>query len=118
MKDERKADHWQVSLKLKYQPSPEVNVPYHFALEMTGFFQVHKKCEPEMKDRLIKINAPSLLYGAAREFIRSLMSNGPYPALLLPAVSFMPEKMVAKASKATETKAAAVDAKAASAQPI
>src|SRR6266542_2644055 len=43
--------------------------PYDFTIRMGGLFDVSKDCPPEMIEQLATINAPSILYGAARELL-------------------------------------------------
>lgn len=86
--DESDARHWQVTLKIAYRPGPDVNAPYHFAVEIAGLFQVTLQVPDENVKWLVETNATSVLYSSAREILRSVMSNGPYPPLLLPTLSF------------------------------
>lgn len=86
--DENDARHWQVTLKVTYRPGPDVNAPYHFTVEIVGLFQVTTEVSADKVQWLVETNATSILYGTAREILRSAMSNGPYPPLLLPAGSF------------------------------
>ncbi len=83
---------WQVILALKYIPKPNENVPYGFNLKIDGFFQVDPKWPQSKVETLVNINAPAVLYGAAREILAQVTSRGPWGPLLLPAVNFIPEK--------------------------
>lgn len=84
--------NWQVSLRIQYQPMPEVNFPYSFTLELVGFFETVEGLDSERAERIIKTNATSMLYGASREIIRAATSRGPYVAVILPSVSFYEAK--------------------------
>lgn len=101
--DEKDARHWQVTLKITYRPGPDVNAPYHFAVEIVGLFQVAADYPADKVSWLVETNATSVLYGTAREMLRSVMTTGPYPPLLLPTGSFYEPKKTAPA----ETKLAA-----------
>jgi preprotein translocase subunit SecB len=93
--DEKDTRHWQVTVKITYRPGPDVNAPYHFAVEIVGLFCVAAEYPADKVQWLVEINGPSVLYGTAREMLRSLMTTGPYPPLLLPTGSFYePKKAV------------------------
>ena len=83
---------WQGSLSIRFQPKAETNYPYTFSLELVGFFSVLGDPSPEREEFLVKTNAPSMLFGAAREIIRSATSRGPFSPILLPSVSFYEPK--------------------------
>jgi preprotein translocase subunit SecB len=98
--DEKDARHWQVTVKITYRPGPDVNAPYHFAVEIVGLFQVVAQVEADKVEWLVETNATSVLYSTAREILRSAMNTGPYPPLLLPTGSFYePKKAVPVESK-------------------
>ena len=90
---------WQITLRTKFQPGPKVNAPYFFVFEIVGFFDVAPTYPMERVEMLVKVNGPSVLYGITREVVRDLTSRGPYPAIFLPSVSFMPSEI---ASASTE----------------
>lgn len=67
-------------------------VPYSFRLALVGYFHVNKSvAEKDQKSAnvLLYANAPALLYAAARELLATATARGPYPAVILPSVSFM-----------------------------
>ena len=101
--DKKDARHWQVTLKITYRPGPDVNAPYHFAVEIVGLFHVAADYPPDKVSWMVETNATSVLYGTAREMLRSVMTTGPYPPLLLPTGSFYEPKKTTPA----ETKLAA-----------
>ena len=88
MADGKDSRHWQVTMKITYRPGPDANVPYHFSLEVVGKFQVAQAVKTEKAQWLVETNATAVLYSTAREFLRSVMANGPYKPMLLPTVSF------------------------------
>jgi preprotein translocase subunit SecB len=79
---------WQVTLRVKLQPAPSVNAPCSFTLEIVGFFHVAREFPQDNAQRLVKTNAPTMLFGIARELVRDITSHGPHPGLMLPSVSF------------------------------
>jgi preprotein translocase subunit SecB len=99
--DEKDARHWQVTLKVTYRPGPDVNAPYHFAVEIVGLFQVNTDYPSDKVSWLVETNASSVLYSTAREMLRSVMASGPYPPLLLPAGSFYEPKTNVPAETST-----------------
>jgi preprotein translocase subunit SecB len=80
-----------LTLKLRFQPRVEANSPYYISLELGGALRVSPELQAEDPDTLIKVNGAGLLYGVAREVIRQVTCIGPYPALLIPSVTFRPD---------------------------
>lgn len=88
---------WKFNLRIKSEIPADSNYPYEFSLEIVGFFKVFFD-EPLGKDEiLLRVNATTLLYTTAREAIASATSRGPYPSVLLPAVSFANSPLVERA---------------------
>jgi preprotein translocase subunit SecB len=79
---------WIISLAIHLAPEPEHNMPYELELHIVGFFTVDPSCATELSRELAVTNGSSILFGTAREFLRTLTSAGPHPAIVLPAVSF------------------------------
>ena len=96
---------WRVVLTIKQEVDAEKNAPYNFRLGMMGEFRVGVKVAEDVAERLIRTNASSILYGAAREILRTAMATGPFPPLLLPSVSFYYEPGTATDAKAPEPEA-------------
>jgi preprotein translocase subunit SecB len=91
--DGKDARHWQATLKITYRPGPDVNAPYHFSIEIVGLFQVANQVTEDKAKWFVETNGTAVLYSTAREFLRSVMSSGPYPPLLVPTGTFYePEK--------------------------
>jgi preprotein translocase subunit SecB len=88
MKSKKSPGEWQVTLQIRQKLAPNANTPYSFALEMVGFFRVHEKYPAERVEMLVRTNAPSVLFGMAREVIRGATCLGPFGPILLPTVSF------------------------------
>lgn len=93
--------HWEVAVRVKFQPGPEANTPYFFTLEVVGFFQVLPNFPEEKLKPLVQTNGPSVLYGIAREVVRDVTGRGPYPQVFLPSVSFTPPKSQAGSDPST-----------------
>lgn len=77
---------WQVKLNILCKPDISDNVPYEFNLSLVGFFEVD---DPKQKD-IVYINAPAMLYSAAREIIASITGRGPWGSVILPSINFLP----------------------------
>jgi preprotein translocase subunit SecB len=61
--------------------------PYSFKVSLVGYFHADKDIK-ENVDVLLYASAPSVLFAAAREVLAASTARGPYPAIVLPAVSF------------------------------
>jgi preprotein translocase subunit SecB len=79
---------YQVSLAVKHSPNERINHPYTFALEIVGFFEVRDGYPQEGLERMVRITAPSLLYGVAREVVRAATGRGPFLPVIIPTISF------------------------------
>jgi len=94
---------WQVGLSIKLQPSPGTNSPYELSISLVGIIWVAPQLPLEKLDELVRTNGPSMLYGVAREMVRDLTARGPFLALVLPSVSFIPDMAAQEVRKATES---------------
>ncbi|MCF8056080.1 MAG: protein-export chaperone SecB [Desulfocapsa sp.] len=81
----------QVSLEITVMPENEdERIPYAIHLIAVGLFQVDENWDDV--DKLLRVNGASILYSAAREFIITISSRGPWAAAILPTTSFLPPK--------------------------
>ena len=65
------------------------NFPYKFDLSLIGFFACNDGfSSPADEEHFVRVNGSSMLYGAARELVRSLTARGPWGELFLPSISF------------------------------
>ena len=82
---------WIVDLRVEFGPEKENSpTPYQCNCLVRGFFEVHSAYSGD-PERLIRITAASMLYGAAREMIANLTARGPHGMVNLPSVSFFEE---------------------------
>ncbi len=93
-----KYSSWSVELDLSQEPDEKANVPYHFKVKLVGLFRCNSKEGNMNPEAFVRTNGSSILYGIARETLRSITSVGPWRELLLPTVSFyaneaLPEKV-------------------------
>jgi preprotein translocase subunit SecB len=66
----------------------EGDSPYTFSLKLMGYFSVEDKKYIEEMSPIFHRNAVMLLYSAAREIVASSTGRGPFPAYMLPTLSF------------------------------
>jgi preprotein translocase subunit SecB len=83
---------WKVGLLVKFKPAEGDVKPYEGSASFTGFFAVDTTYPDEKMKMLVETNAPSVLYGAAREMFSNLTARGPWPMVMLPTKSFYPVK--------------------------
>ena len=99
--------HCRCELHVALTDDPNDKFPYTFAITLIGMFRANKKYPDDGVGLLLKVNAPSIMYSAAREIALSISGRGNYPPVLLPSVSFAnpPEDSHARQSVATKTSA-------------
>ena len=85
-------DKWSVDLRIRQNlPEDDTCFPYAFSLHLLGLFTVlAEDWDDEQVEKVIGTNAPSMLFGVARELVRNFTSAGPHAPLLLPSISFHP----------------------------
>jgi len=80
---------YQVNLEITALPENEKKrTPYAIHLIVVGLFTVSDKIEDPVK--LLQITGASILYSAAREFLITITSRGPWAPFFLPTISFLP----------------------------
>ena len=62
---------------------------YDFSLEMGAVFKVENDDDPVSRRRLIRYNAPAVLYGLARGYVASATAMALAPPLILPSVDLV-----------------------------
>jgi preprotein translocase subunit SecB len=62
---------------------------YKFKIVMVGFFTVNPNLSPDKAKLLAESNSPAVLYSTSREIIATVTRRSPYPAVLLPLVTFV-----------------------------
>lgn len=85
-RNEQEPSHYGATLTLETHKHKLNN--YWLRLVLVGFFRVAEGFPVEHAETLVKVNGPSLLYSAARELLAMITSRGPYPAIVLPTVTF------------------------------
>ena len=80
-------------------------MPYHFKIKLVGLFRCHYGQADVDAEAFVRTNGSSILYGIARETLRSITSVGPWGDMLLPTVSFYaPEALPEKAESVEKPK--------------
>jgi preprotein translocase subunit SecB len=79
---------WRVCLSIRQELPRARNPAYSFAISLLGSFRASPDYPAKRAGQLVQTNGPSVLYGAAREVLRTAMSAGPYPPILLPTAWF------------------------------
>lgn len=78
---------YQVVLEIIAEPEDEsAKIPYAIHVVVVGLFTVDKSF-PE-QEKLLRVTGASMLYSAAREFIITITSRGPWSQVIIPTVSF------------------------------
>jgi preprotein translocase subunit SecB len=78
-------------IEISLAEKSNTNFPYQFKIVMTGLFTINTEIDAETGERLFRVNAPALLYSAAREIIFNLTSHSEHAPFLLPSVTFLDE---------------------------
>lgn len=76
-------------LDIEHQSIEEANSPYTFHLRLVGFFNWIPDIVVKDPEKAFKVNGPSILYGIAREIVRTETARGPFPSVTLPSASFI-----------------------------
>jgi preprotein translocase subunit SecB len=97
-------NRWRYEIQIESHKSTKKNFPYSFSITMVGLFRLPKAkdiTEEKTVNLLLYANAPAVLYSAAREVLATVTGRGPYPAIMLPSVTFIDniEKMAAEMAK-------------------
>jgi preprotein translocase subunit SecB len=79
---------WVVTLSIGQKIPEGKNVPYEFAIKLTGIVLAHPSMKGDQLKHSIEVNGPSMLFGSAREIIRAATSRGPFASLIIPSTNF------------------------------
>lgn len=93
---------WRCELVIKSsEGKTEGNPFYNFKIVMVGFFKVDSALPDETAKALAESNCPAVLYSTSREIIATVTRRSPYPAVLLPLVTFVKNLEQPKKKKRT-----------------
>ncbi len=86
--DNAETDEWTLYLTVEISGSDgRASPPYTGHVTARGVYTVHPDY-PQDPERLIRITAASMLYGAVRELVSSFTARGPNGMITLPSLSF------------------------------
>lgn len=80
---------FMVRLQVKIGQQESSNARCHLDLMLVGFFVIPEGLAPEMKMAMHGQNAPSILYGVARQIVAETTGNGPWGKVFLPTMNFV-----------------------------
>lgn len=80
---------WRCELSVSSTDTGDKSSVYEFNIVLVGFFSVQPSLSQEQAQLLAETNSPALLYSTSREIIGTITRRSPYPALLLPSVTFI-----------------------------
>ncbi|MCD8482288.1 MAG: protein-export chaperone SecB [Verrucomicrobia bacterium] len=86
--EDDKSRAFSIELIIEQKELTGKNLPYRYRLEMVGFLRVHPEFPEDEVERAVRINGPSMLFGAAREILRAATGRGPYGPVLIPSTTF------------------------------
>jgi preprotein translocase subunit SecB len=95
-------NRWRYDIQIKSHGRRKKKFPYSFDITLVGFFRIAEGLtDNNFGNLLLYANAPAVLYSAAREILAAVTGRGPYPAIMLPSVTFVDntEKMAAEMAK-------------------
>ncbi|HEY3857678.1 MAG TPA: protein-export chaperone SecB [Verrucomicrobiae bacterium] len=88
-KNDQNQRQWKVSLQVISEATDSSEFcPYRIDIELLGIFEVASNVEESKIQELVSVNAPSLLFGAARELVLLITGRGPLPPVTLPCAVF------------------------------
>ena len=87
-----------VKFELELPGTEAAPTPYVLDIAIVGLFTC--SAGPEKAAKYVELNGPAVLYGSIREMVMLITSRGPFGALVLPTVHFVPDE--AEAETATQ----------------
>lgn len=87
-KGESDPNYYQIQLEIKSADEVASGAAYEILLHVIGYFRVNPDFTHDQLEHLVQINGASVLYSAARDFVLTLTSRGPWGPLMLPTVNF------------------------------
>jgi preprotein translocase subunit SecB len=93
------AGGFTVRLVVQVTAEPGRNCRGRLSLTLIGFFTLAEGTDEKLKNVLLNQNAPSILYGIARQIVAETTGNGPWGKIFLGTTNFV-EVVKAKAKPA------------------
>lgn len=63
--------------------------PYRMRLRLSGIFSFAPATPPNVRERMINVNGPAILYGVARGVVGEATATGPRGKYVLPSINFI-----------------------------
>ncbi len=103
--EESKDHSWLVEMSITQTIKENQNFPYTFKLSLVGMFVCKEGLPASLEEeRYVRVNGSSVLYGAAREVLRSITTLSPWGVVLLPSLSFVEKEDAPKEKPAAPAK--------------
>lgn len=99
----RKKYQRKCDVEIELTEASKDSFPYRFNIALHGLFTLNKELSAESSETLFRVNAPALLYSAAREIVFSMTNHTEHQGFLLPSVTFIDEVKISE--KAVSVKA-------------
>ena len=81
--------HIMVRLAVRIGTDQSANPRCELELSLVGFFVLAEGLDANLRAAMLTQNAPSILYGVARQLAAETTGNGPWGKVFLPAVNFV-----------------------------
>ena len=78
-----------VRLSLGVTAEPGKNCRCQLTLSLIGFFSMAPGTDDKTRDSMLTLNAPSILYGIARQIVAETTGNGPWGKVFLGTADFV-----------------------------
>lgn len=78
-----------VRLVVKIGTDQSANTRCELELNLVGFFVLAERLGANLRAAMLTQNAPSILYGIARQVVAETTGNGPWGKVFLPTVNFV-----------------------------
>lgn len=89
-------DMYDLHISVEISPTDDHPSPFYLKVAIVGHFSFCKDNDesfsPELKEKLIKSNATSILFPFLRSTVATVTANANLPALLLPIMNFSDEE--------------------------
>jgi preprotein translocase subunit SecB len=83
------AGGFTVRLRVQVSAEPGKNCRGRLKLSLIGFFTLADGIDERLKNVMLTQNAPSILYGIARQIVAETTGNGPWGKIFLGTVNFL-----------------------------
>ncbi|MEO0050518.1 MAG: protein-export chaperone SecB [candidate division WOR-3 bacterium] len=80
---------YMLRLTIELGKGVEDNARCQLHLSIIGFFTIEEEIDERTRVNMLFLNAPSILYGIARQVVAETTGNGPWGKVFLPTVNFV-----------------------------